>query len=183
LVLKSSLYFQVAQKNTSQHSLNAITSFLSDLPSSALHNRKISLNVTSATNVRTGVVSLVVSNIDSLYYCVLPFLDSSTMYTRKAIDYKLWKINLILKIQGYFLLPEGKKLFLKISDILNKRYSTSTINTDETIEEILELSQAIFMKDPPFDIQANIGHIDNVRKWSKASLSWRKPYTSLYICK
>jgi hypothetical protein len=61
-------------------------------------------------------------------------------------------------------LPEGKKLFLKISDILNKRYSTSTINTDETIEEILELSQAIFMKDPPFDIQANIGHIDNVRK-------------------
>lgn len=43
----------------------------------------------STVNKKTNVVSLVVSSVDSLYYYVLPYLDSSKMYTRKAIDFKL----------------------------------------------------------------------------------------------
>jgi len=79
----SALYFQVAQKNTSQESLNAITTFLIGLPSSVLLNSKIlPLNVVSTTNVKTGVVSLVVNSVDSLFYYVLPYLESSKMYTR-----------------------------------------------------------------------------------------------------
>lgn len=37
-------------------------------------------------------------------------------------------------------IPEGKKLFLDISDILNKRYSTgsTTIDTEKIIVEIYE---------------------------------------------
>lgn len=79
----SSLYFQVAQKISSQDSLNAIITFLT-----GLHNPEIPkdsgilpVNVTSTTNIRTNVVSLVVSSIDTLYYYILPWLDSSKFYT------------------------------------------------------------------------------------------------------
>ena len=164
----SALYLQVAQKNTSQESLNAITTFLTELSDNVLQNSKIlPLNVISTTNVRTDVVSLVVNSVDSLYYYVLPFLDTSKMYSRKFIDFKLWRVALLLKIKGYYYLPEGKKLFLAISDILNKRYSTN--NTDDInkmIDEILKKSETIFEKDPPFDVESNIPHSDNVRKFS-----------------
>lgn len=95
----SALYLQVAQKNTSQESLNAITTFLTRLPNSVLQKSKIlPMNVVSTINVKTNVVSLVVSSVDNLYSCVLPYLDSSNMYTRKVIDFKLWRLALILKI-------------------------------------------------------------------------------------
>ena len=87
----SSLYFQVAQKFTSQDSLNAIITFLTELRNLEIpKNSKISpINVTSAINVKTSVVSLVVSSIDALYYYVLPLLDSSKFYSRKYVDFKL----------------------------------------------------------------------------------------------
>jgi hypothetical protein len=54
---------------------------------------------------------------------------------------------LLLKIHGYYYLPEGKKLFLDISDILNKRYSTgSNGNSDEIIVNIFERSKSILEK-------------------------------------
>jgi hypothetical protein len=166
------LYFQVAQKNTSQESLNAIITFLIRLPSSVLLTSKIlPLNVVSTTNIKTGVVSLVVNSVDSLFYYVLPYLESHKMYSRKAVDFKLWKIALLLRIHGYYFLPSGKKLFLNISDIINKRYSTSTSNADDIIRDIFERSQVILAKDPPFDVKANIPHIDNVRKLSIANRS------------
>lgn len=71
---------------------------------------------------------------------------------------------MLLRIHGYYFLPDGKKLFLNISDIINKRYSTSNINADKLISDIFKRSKAIFAKDSPFDIKANIPHIDNVRK-------------------
>lgn len=164
----SALYFQVAQKNTSQEGLNAITTFLTGLSNNVLQNSKIlPLNVVNTINTRTDVVSLVVNSVDSLYYYILPLLDTSKMYSRKAIDFNLWRLALLLKIQGYYNTPEGKTLFLDISDILNKRYSTSTTkNMPEIIDDILKRSKTIFEKDHPFDIKLNIPHADNVRKFS-----------------
>lgn len=164
----SALYLQVAQKNTSQESLNAITTFLTGLSNNTLYNSKIlPLNVVSTINVRTNVVSLVVNSVDALYYYILPFLNTSKMYTRKAIDFKLWRLALLLKIHGYFFLPEGKKLFLDISDIINKRYTIGFIGeTDKIIEEIFERYKTILEKNPPFDVKANIPHVDNVRAFS-----------------
>jgi hypothetical protein len=80
----------------------------------------------------------------------------------------------LLKIHGYYYLPEGKKLFLDISDILNKRYSTSieTIgNIDEIIANIVERYQDILKEDSPFDVKLNIPHAENVRKFSIANRS------------
>ena len=164
----SALYFQVSQKNTSQESLNAITTFLTGLSNNILQNSKIlPLNLINTTNVKTDVVSLVVNSVDSLYYYLLPLLDTSKMYSRKAIDFNLWRVALLLKIKGYYYLPEGKTLFLDISDILNKRYSTNTTKKiSEIIDNIFKRSQIIFEKDPPFDVKSNIPHSDNVRKFS-----------------
>lgn len=47
------------------------------------------MNVVSTINKKTNVVSLVVNCVDSLYYCIFPYLYSSNMYTRKAIYFKL----------------------------------------------------------------------------------------------
>ena len=81
----SSLYFQVAQKNISQECLNAIMIYLTELSNSDIpkDSKILPVNVTSATNLRTNVVSIVVSSIDALFYYILPWLDSSNMYTRK----------------------------------------------------------------------------------------------------
>jgi len=173
----SSMYFQVAQKSTSQECLSAIVVFLTGLsklaPTSCPDSKILPLNVTSSTNVKTNVVSLVVFSVDALYYYVLPYLESYKMYSRKALDFKLWRIALLLKIHGYYYLTEGKKLFLDISDILNKRYSTrsTTGDTNKIIDDICERSQKILSLDPPFDVQANIPHVDNARKFRLANKS------------
>lgn len=111
------MYFQLAQKSTSQESLNAITAFLTGLYNTELAKDSgiLRLNVTSAINIRTKVASIVVSSIDALYYHILPWLDSSIMNTRKQVDLKFWKLALLLKINGYYYLTEGKKFFLDIS--------------------------------------------------------------------
>lgn len=178
----SSLYFQIAQKSTSQESLNAITVFLTGLSNDDLKNSKISpMNVVSTVNTRTNVVSLVVSSVDSLYYYLLPLLDSSKMYTRKAVDFRLWRLALLLKIHGYYYLPEGKKLFLDISDILNKRYSTgSNGNSDEIIVNIFERSKSILEKDPPFNVKANKPHVENVREYSSKNKSENPKIVYIY---
>lgn len=92
----SSLYFQITHKTTSQESLNAMITFLTELSNSDIpkYSKILSVYVSSITNFRTNVVSLVVSSVDALFYYILPWLDSSSMYTRKSVDFKLWKIAL-----------------------------------------------------------------------------------------
>lgn len=174
----SALYLQVAQKNTSQECLNAITTFLIRLSNNILQDNKIlPVNVVSTINIKTNVVSLTVNSVDALYYYILPLLDSSNMYTRKVIDFKLWRIALLLKIQGYYYLPEGKNLFLDISDIINKRYST---NSTGVVYDVFERTKTIFKKDPPFDVKLKIPHVDNVRKFSITNRSEKPKIVYIY---
>lgn len=165
----SSLYFQVAQKFTSQDSLNAITTFLMGLSNFEIpEDSKISpINVTSAINIKTNVVSIVISSTDALYYYILPLLDSSKFYSRKNVDFKLWRLALLLKINGYYYLTEGKKLFLDISDVLNKRYSTnnSLVDIDNAIENINERFESISKLEPVFNVKLFIPHVDNALKY------------------
>ncbi|KAJ3213411.1 hypothetical protein HK099_007407 [Clydaea vesicula] len=164
----SSLYFQVAQKNTSIENLNAIITFLTNLKATQLkkNSQILPLNVVSIINKKTDVISLVVSSVDAIYYYLLPLLDTSKMYTNKVIDFKLWRMALILKIYGYYYLSEGKTLFLDISDILNKRYNPSAQkNINLRIEEIFNRYQLILLKNPPFNVENCISHVDNVRDY------------------
>ena len=140
------------------------------------------VNVTSATNIKTNVVSIVVSSIDALYYHVLPWLDSSNMFSRKSVDFKLWKIALLLKIKGYYYSTEGKKLFLDISDILNKRYSidNNLVYINKAIENIFEKFDVISKTEPPFNVKLLIPHVDNARKYRIANKSDKPIIVYLY---
>ena len=167
----SSLYFQVAQKNTSQECLNGIVAFLHNLfnNTNVPPYSKISpLHVTYTTNTKTDVVSIVISSADSLFYFLLPLLENSKMYSRKKIDFELWRIALLLKIKGYYYTIEGKILFLDISDTLNKRYSTKTTSdVDKVIASLFERFETILKKDPMFDVNLYERHTENVRKFNK----------------
>jgi hypothetical protein len=93
---------------------------------------------------------------------------------------------LILKIRGYYYTLEGKKIFLEISEIINKRYSTSVYakdakrdNVEEIINNISKKFEDIIKKDSPFDIELDIPHTENARKFGIANRS-EKPKT-VYI--
>lgn len=182
----SSLYLQVAQKNTSQECLNAITNYLISLSHNTKYfhtksNTILPLKVTSTINAKTGVVSLVVTNTDALYYYILPLLDESKFYSRKYIEFKLWRMALILKIRGYYYTLEGKNLFLDITDILNRRYSTtvSSKSVKKIINNINQKFEDITEKYSPFEIKLDLPHTENVRKFSITNRS-EKPKT-VYI--
>jgi alpha-glucuronidase len=111
-------YFQVAQHNKSILVLNLIKVFLEDSYSGttqlkdsknnkavvnskdfasnsstiAINNKNLN-NVSIFSNKKTNVSSLVVSNIDTLFYSILPLFDfmlyKSAFFTRKLEDYKL----------------------------------------------------------------------------------------------
>ena len=179
----SSMYFQVAQKITSVESLNAIKTFLINLkyPKGPKNSKILPLNIVSTINNKTNVMSLVISSVDALYYYILPLLDTSKMYTFKIMDFKLWRIALILKIYGYYYLPEGKTLFLDISDVLNKRYSTGSLKDIESnLNDIFNRYQAILLKKPPFNIEDFIAHVDNVRNFRLENKTDSGPKT-IYI--
>ena len=180
----SSLYFQVAQKTTSQECLNGIINYLHDLSNNTQlpENSKISpLHVTSTTNAKTNVVSIVIANIDSLYYFLLPLLDNSNMYSRKKIDFELWRMALLLKIHGYYFSIEGKNLFLDISDILNKRYSDkNSLEVETIINDITNRFELIMEKEPLFDVDLYVPHIENVRKFSKINKSENPKVVYIY---
>lgn len=183
----SSLYFQVAQKLTSQDSLNAIITYLTELSNLEIpkDSRILPINVTSATNVKTNVMSIVVSSIDALYYYILPWLDCSKFYSRKYVDFKLWRLALLLKINGYYYLTEGKNLFLDISEVLNNRYSTSnnSVDIDKVIENINERFENISKLEPVFNVKLFIPHVDNALKFRLANKSDKPRIVYIYTKK
>jgi len=171
-IKNGSPYLQIAQKNSSQLTLNAIKSFIETLPNFQEQTIKLlPVKVTSATNKKTNVISLVVNSIDSLYYFILPLLDSNNLYTRKAIDFKLWRIALLLHKQGYYFLPEGRQLFIDISNNINKlRYTTNSFlkPNEETLNELFQRSLQIFAKPSPFDLSLGKTHIELTQAFSRA---------------
>jgi len=92
---------------------------------------------------------------------------------------------LILKIQGYYYTLEGKNLFLDISEINNKRYSTnisaSVADVNNIISNINKKFEDIVKKDPPFDIKLDLLHTQNVREFSIANSACTKKPKIVYI--
>jgi hypothetical protein len=181
-IKNGSPYFQIAQKNSSKSTLNAIKSFIEGLPNFNVQTIKLlPPSITSATNKSTNVISLVVNSIDSLYYYILPMLDASKLYSRKAIDFKLWRIALLLHKLGYYYLPEGRQLFTDISKNINKlRYSTSAENNNITLDDLLKRSQIILAKPAPFDISLGKTHTELAQAFSRAQRSIKSNIVYIY---
>jgi hypothetical protein len=187
-IKNGSPYFQIAQKDSSQSTLNAIKIYIESLPN--IHEQTIKLlppNVTSATNKNTNVISLVVNSIDSLYYYILPMLEASKMYSRKAQDFKLWRVALLLHKKGYYFLPEGRQLFVEISKNINKlRYSTLKTsdglnpNNSKILDDLLSRSQEIFAKPSPFDLNLGKTHVELSQEFSRAKRKLNQNIVYIY---
>jgi len=89
---------------------------------------------------------------------------------------------LLLKIYGYYYTIEGKNLFLDISEILNKRYSTNSSVSDinNVIKNTTERFNDIMQKDSPFDVKLNQRHTENVREYSRANKSENSKVVYIY---
>ena len=72
----------------------------------------------------------------------------------------------------------GKTKKILTRFILTSRRSTG--NLDDIIEGIFERYKLILAKDPPFDVESNIPHVDNVRAFSIANRSERPNTVYLY---
>ncbi|KAF8541401.1 homing endonuclease, partial [Trichophaea hybrida] len=81
-------YFQIDQHKKNLFVLNAIESFLLGLPKE-LHNTlgNQSFNVHYALNKKTNVYSMSVVSIDTLYSYIVPYFQSMSFLTRKALDF------------------------------------------------------------------------------------------------
>ena len=174
-------YFQVAQNGKSRNLMEAIKMYLSRLQFNDLstggagcpiRTPGTSIKPSLVTNKSTGVISLMVTNIDSLYDIILPFFDSLNFESRKHIDYKLWSAALNMHKRGHFYLPEGRVLLIKLASNLNKnRYSTAKIVinvlTDKEINNILNLPD-------PFDLSTGKSHTTLAHPGPKAR-GWLHP--------
>lgn len=70
--------------------LEAIKMYLSKLQ---FNDLSTSIKPSLVTDEATGVISLMVTDIDSLYDILLPFFNSLNFESRKYIDYKLWSVT------------------------------------------------------------------------------------------
>jgi len=123
-------YFQVAQHECSLSTLDMIASFLENTWEKNIFNYSnlppISINITKTRNDSTGVYSYVITNLDILYYFILPLFSNMTFRSRKYIDFKLWGIIVLLCKRGYSYSIAGIKLLVLIAQNMNdNRYSTN----------------------------------------------------------
>lgn len=158
-------YFQVAQSNKSRNLMEAIKVYLSKLPKNKLNNLS-SVKPSMVKNKKTGVISLMVTDIDSMYDILLPFFDSLDFKSRKYIDYKMWSVTLKMHKLGHFYLPEGKALLIKLANSINtNRYSTAKtiieLPTEEEINNVLNLPN-------PFDLSTGKSHTTLAREFIKS---------------
>lgn len=156
-------YFQVAQSDKSKNLMEAIKVYLSNLSKNQLNNLLISVKPNLVVNKTTGVISLMVTDIDSLYDYLLPFFNSLNFESRKYVDYKLWSIALKMHKLGHFYLPEGRALLIKLANSINtNRYSTAKIiinlPTEEEINNVLNLPN-------PFDLSTGKSHTTLAREF------------------
>jgi hypothetical protein len=77
-------YFQIAQHNRSAALLEAVKLFLSTLSLKKTSKPSPSVFLNKATNV----LSIVISNIDVLYDCIVPFFQELPFQTRKFVDFQ-----------------------------------------------------------------------------------------------
>jgi hypothetical protein len=172
-IKNGSPYFQISQKNSSLSLINALKVFISSLPNTNYSLIPLSPpRVNTSINQKSNVISLTVNNIDSLYYFLLPFFDQSSFLSRKFLDFKLWRISLLLHKFGYYFLPEGRQLLTDISNnINNNRYSTYINQYFIPFDDLIKRSNIILASNPPFNINLGKTHTELSQNYSKSLVS------------
>ena len=174
-------YFQVAQHKKNLFVLEAIETYLSNLFEKYFGSASnLKVKVTYTLNKGTGVYSMTITSIDTIYEYLIPLFESMTFYTRKNLDYLYWVLSVIIHKFGYYYLPEGKKIALQISSGTNKyRYSSNKAHLSKIELPSNESISKLLLQTAPFDVNSGRSHLDLVKELT-ISKGGRKGFT-VYI--
>lgn len=166
-------YFQIAQHKISEDVLIGIEKWLINYT----NNVNIKFNLT--LNKRTNVYSLVMNNMDVLWYVIIPLFLNNNMYSKKKVDFILWKKVVQIHKLGYHFMSLGKSLIVLITQNININSSTLDLNEKEkNILEIEKLFNSLLLVKPLIELNENIPHAKLIRNCTKI-----KTTKSIYIYK
>lgn len=158
--------FLIGQEGFSLPVLLGIQNYISEFPNLFnLTKDSPKPNGRIAYSIKENYAQLTYSNADTLYDYILPFfLRLDYFQTRKAVDFKLWAILLILRKTGIFFLPEGKTLaHIIFQSINNRRYSTAA-PSDIKSAVPQALVDSVLSLTPPYDLSNGFLHVQQSQK-------------------
>jgi LAGLIDADG endonuclease len=172
----STAVFGITQKD--KQVLEAISLYLENIKILSPYKDLVIPNKPNCIIIHNKVTyQLVITDLDVLFQYICPFFRSLTFYSRKKIDFNIWSLGLYLMIYGYYTIPKGKELLLKLSNNMNsKRYFSNVIDFID-FKEI----ESIFNMEPPFNIHTGKSHFILAKKYDLSKGS-RKGF-KLYIYK
>src|SRR5690606_2121020 len=142
-------YLQIAQNKKSERVLYAIIDFMKTIPLGFNQTKNISPPMGySFINKKTNVISCVWSDIDSLHDYVVPFFSNLTFYSRKKVDFHNWTIIVKMYKFGYYVLPKGKAVLLKIISSSNKSRYSSNLNFSSIDPNLISSLRELFSINP-----------------------------------
>lgn len=108
---------------------------------------------------------IIVTAVDYLYWCFIPYLLQYPFQARKGIDFILWLIAVQLKKKGFLKTEEGQLILQNIKDNHNSR--RYFINKNPLLRDLL----SIFKQDPLYSLSnTHEYNYRNNRKDSKSKL-------------
>lgn len=153
-------YFQVGQNKISENVLMGIDEFFNNY----LKDRNITFGFH-----QTGEVKVKMSaDTDSLWNIILPFFEEHTMRTKKIEDFILWKKALYTKKSGLYFTPDGRKLIVLISKVIN--YTKKPISEEDRIKVLKlidKLSSKVLNMTPLIDVNSTTSFTSAVRSCKK----------------
>jgi hypothetical protein len=152
--------FTIKQHSKNVHFLYEIAEYLNTIPYNPdIGPKQDNLNtrpVVCISNSGFNSSILSVTNILQLYNYVLPFFNSLTFRSRKAVDFQLWVLAVKLKALGYTTKPEGKKCYVEINKYINKRY-TSNVELNQAAPDI-KIIYELLNSPPVFDLSSGLSY-------------------------
>lgn len=159
--------FKLGQEGFSLPVLLSIERYISDLPklfdyTTGSPKPKASI----AYSEKENYAQLTYSNVDTLFDYILPFLLRLDYFqTRKAIDFKLWAVLLILRKSGIFFLPQGKTLgHILVNSINNRRYTNAIEGIKSAVPQAL--IESVLALTPPYNMYNGLNHTQHSQKLS-----------------
>nr|YP_009444480.1 hypothetical protein [Naumovozyma dairenensis]APD15103.1 hypothetical protein [Naumovozyma dairenensis] len=130
----------ITQKRGSNLLMKSMLEYLYNLPIDS--NCKIKLDNTIPKMIDRAdknQVMIQITNLDRMYYSVMPALAKEKFYTRKQIDFVMFMIGIIMLKHGLHYIPEGWKLYHTLRENMNKyRYYTNNVGLP-TLKDIMDI--------------------------------------------
>ncbi|AJU15925.1 maturase-like protein (mitochondrion) [Saccharomyces cerevisiae YJM1355] len=163
--------FNVSQHKRSINTLKAIKSYVLNnwkpidntpllIKNKLLKDWDSSIKLTKPD--KNGVIKLEFNRMDFLYYVILPKLYSLKWYSRKEIDFQLWKTTMEIYMKGLHNTTKGSNLLKLINNNINKKRYYSNYNISKNIiDDVLNMN-TIYNYKLPYRMNSDIQRLNSM---------------------